>query len=185
MRFIFSKSLPAWTAMLPSELKNEEYFKSSNCTLGLPLTTGTSSLAINSTGSAAEIVVAAAAEDDNEAFTPEAELLDHEAATIWATPMLLQLRRALVLSWRTKLGGNFNIKDDRPPPKNEVEAVPFLIELTRRENRPWLGWSVPDASERHSKAAAEVKILGHGQEETAIFSSGGENGRRRKGWFGV
>lgn len=51
-------------------------------------------------------------------------LFDHEAATIWATPMLLQLRRALVLSWRTKLGGNRRMSADEKPKWRRDEEEP-------------------------------------------------------------
>uniref|UniRef100_A0A2C9V243 Uncharacterized protein n=1 Tax=Manihot esculenta TaxID=3983 RepID=A0A2C9V243_MANES len=86
-------------------------------------TTVASSPSIKSTGVAGIAAEPAAAAEG----IPVAELSDHEAATTCATSMLLQFRRDLVLSWRTKLGGNFKIRDDIPPPRNE--AVPMTMPL--------------------------------------------------------
>jgi len=160
--------------MLPSELKNDLYskslLKSSNCTtltfllslLSIPATSFPAKVAAGSAAGIAEAAAAAAAAAAAEG-APAAELLDHEAATICATPMLLQFLRALVLSWRTKLGGNLRIREDMPAP-DKKGVVPWRAEL----DRPWLGWSaLEEESERHSKDEA-TKSLGHGQEETAM-----------------
>ena len=53
---------------------------------------------------------------------------DHEAATICATPMLLQFLLALLLSWRTKFGGNLRIKDDMPKDCLVGEGVVLLVD---------------------------------------------------------
>lgn len=97
---------------------------------------------------AASTAVAAGA-----AGTPEAELFDQEAATICATPMLLQFLRALMLSWRTKFGGNLKIREDMP---RDDDAR--LAGSTPIENRaePGLSWRVEpenSGSERHSNEA--------------------------------
>lgn len=101
--------LPAWTARLASEPSRA---RSANATAdGCPsLALG---MAPTSAAAAAEVAADAAAAWDEAPRTrlppPEwqgtAGRSDQAAATICATPMLLQLRRALVLSWRTKLGG--------------------------------------------------------------------------------
>jgi len=88
--------------------------------------------------------------------------LDHEAATLCATPMLLQFRRAFVLSWRTKFGGKRKISEERPPWN---DAVP-RADLNPPENRlrlcfpspPTFGAPEKSDSERHSN---EGKTLVH------------------------
>lgn len=99
---------------LPSELKNEDSLRPGKpSTLKTPFpATATSSSASAGTmvaEAAASTAVAAGA-----AGTPDPEGFAHEAATICATPMLLQFRRALMLSWRTKFGGKRKISDDKP-----------------------------------------------------------------------
>lgn len=135
-------------------------------------TNATPSLVVGSTdgsvAAGAEAAAAAAA-----AAEGEAGLLDHDAATICATPMLLQFLRDLVLSWRTKLGGKRKINEDRPP---RNDAVPES-ELGRPVNRAWLGFlpappifGAPEksGSERHSK---DGKTLAH--VDTAILKGHG------------
>lgn len=94
------------------------------------------------------------------------ELFDHEAATICATPMLLQLRRALLLSWRTKLGGNRRIGAEKtrgaPPTRRRKDACGRAPEAA-------------DPQSPAAKAARETREEGKKAEETAI---GGDGGRR-------
>lgn len=123
MLFIQVNNIPAWIATLPSELKNESYSQEGeplSFTLSLlqraSSAAGTTSLLPVSNSTGAVVAAAAAASTALPAGVQpeEAWLFDQEAATTWATPMLLQFLLALMLSWRTKLGGNLKISEDKP-----------------------------------------------------------------------
>lgn len=107
------------------------------------------------TGGAGAAEAAAAAAE----LEPEPTPFDHEAATICATPMLLQFLLAFVLSWRTKFGGNLKIRDDRP--LNDAVDAPMtraaeILGLSNRADPEKSG------SDRHSKDE-------HEEEKDKIF----------------
>lgn len=162
---------------LPSELKNEaSFFKSARafiCTLFNPSTTAISSPVVISTGAAGAGTAEAAADPEAaaaEVEEPEAALLDQEAATICATPILLQFLLAFVLSWRTKLGGNLKIIDDTPlndtipTARAEIFGVSSLAEPEK------------SGSDRHSnddecEDDEPEKTRGHENDDTAISTA--------------
>ena len=126
---------------LPSELKNEGFESFFNPISLAPsaATTSSSTPFSATTGGAAAAGAEAAAETDDAAAAadgkPEEGLLDHLAATICATPMLLQFLRALMLSWRTKLGGNLRIIEDIGPSPVNDDDMP-AVESKRRRDEP-------------------------------------------------
>lgn len=125
--------IPACTATLPSAFKKEglwRFSKPLNCKISLEPKSTSSSWEIGTETAAS--TAAAAAEDWG-------WLLDQEAATIWATPMLLQFLLALLLSCLTKFGGNLRIKDE----------IPNVCLGGRKEKGVVFGWELVPESERH------------------------------------
>jgi hypothetical protein len=112
--------VPAWTARLASEPSRLR----SACTTADGC--ATLALGIALTSAAAE---AAAGQSD------------HAAATICATPMLLQLRRALVLSWRTKFGGKRRmVAEERAPPDSVEKTTCGVSETVAMAEAEQLGF---------------------------------------------
>ena len=127
---------------LPSELKNEgfeSFFNPISLAPSAATTSSSTPFSATTGGVTAAAGAEAAAETDDAAAAadckPEEGLLDHLAATICATPMLLQFLRALMLSWRTKLGGNLRIIEDIGPSPVNDDGEP-AVESKRRRDEP-------------------------------------------------
>ena len=158
-------AVPAWTARLASEPSRLR----SACTTADGCATLALGIALTSAAAEAAAAAADAAAAWEEA-TPRARpppppewgrpagQSDHAAATICATPMLLQLRRALVLSWRTKFGGKRRIVAEERAPPDSVEkttcGVSETVAMAEEEEELGFRWRRGAGAGRSARSVA-------------------------------
>lgn len=184
------KALPPWTARVPSQFKKwasepAKTWPSPWVTEEAPATP-----AAAPPTSAASMAAEAAEAAEEPGFA-------QEAATICATPMLLQLRRFLTLSWRTKLGGKRKMREDRPWP-GQIESVGRnraapgasgrgqLAKVASERESKGRGKDLAAAPEAEAAEQAAAAMIGEYKRKWALLGDGSrwEVGRRWRGIYG-